>query len=186
MKMKRILTSLNFWIALVLLAANGAAWAYALAPAGPAVQVVPRLEPDMAVLRQKLNEGGHSGEPFTVEVTDQEAAETIAWYLEAHPNVPFRGPRVSIRPDGVTAEGVAEVLGLRIGISGRAAIRLRDGVPLVTLEDLRLAGLALPGLIRDRIQAEIDAQFSLAQNLPVIIDEVRLEKGQATIVGKIR
>jgi len=41
-------------------------------------------------------------------------------------------------------------------------------------------------LIQDRIQAEIDAQFSLAQNLPVIIDEVRLEEGQATIVGKIR
>ncbi len=184
--MKRILTSLNFWIALVLLAANGAAWVYALAPAGPAVQVDPRLELDMAALRQKLNEGGHGGEPFTVEVTDQEAAETIAWYLEAHPNVPFRDPQVFIRPDGVTAEGVAELLGLRIGLSGRAAIRLRDGVPLVTLEDLHLAGVAVPGFVRDRIQAEVDAQFSLAQNLPLIIDDIKLEKGRATISGKIR
>lgn len=184
--MKRILTSLNFWIALVLLAANGAAWAYALAPEGPAVKVEPRLEPDMAALRQKLNDGGHGGELFTVEVTDQEAAETIAWYLEGHPSVPFRDPQVSIRPEGVTAEGVAEILGLRIGLSGRAAIRLRDGVPLVTLEDLHLAGLAVPGFVRDRIQAEIDAQFRLAQNLPVIIDEVRLTEGKATILGRIR
>jgi len=184
--MKRTLTSLNFWIALVLLAANGAAWAYALAPEGPAVKVVPRLEPDLAALREKLREGGHGGEPFAVEITDQEAAETIAWYLEAHPNVPFRDPQVSIRPEGVTAEGVAEVLGLRIGLSGRAAIRLRDGIPLVTMEDLHLAGLAVPGFVRDRIQAEIDAQFSLAQNLPVIIDEIKLEEGRATIRGKIR
>ena len=184
--MKRILTSLNFWIAFVLLAANGAAWAYALAPEAPAVEVVPRLEPDMAALRQKLSEGGHSGEPFTVEVTDQEAAETIAWYLEAHPNVPFRDPQVSIRPEGVTAEGVAEILGLRIGLSGRAAIRLRDGIPLVTLEDLHLAGLAVPGFVRDQIQAEIDAQFGLAQSLPVLIKEIRLEEGKATILGEIR
>jgi len=184
--MKRILTSFNFWIALVLLAANGAAWAYALAPEGPAVEVEPRLEPDLAALRQKLNDGGHGGEPFTAEVTDLEAAETIAWYLEAHPNVPFRDPQVSIRPEGVTAEGVAEVLGLRIGLSGRAAILLRDGVPLVTLEDLHLAGLAVPGLVRDRIQVEIDAQFSLAQDLPVIINEITLEEGKATILGKIR
>jgi len=184
--MKRTLTSLNLWIALLLLAANGAAWAYALAPEGLALKVAPRLEPDMAALRQELNEGGHNGEPFTVEVTDQEAAETIAWYLEGHPNVPFRDPQVSIRPEGVTAEGVAEILGLRIGISGRAAIRLRDGAPLVTLEDLHLAGLAVPGFVRDRIQTEIDAQFSLAQNLPVLIEEIRLEEGRATILGKIR
>ncbi len=76
---------------------------------------------------------------------------------------------------------MAEILGLRIGLSGRAAIRLRDGVPLVTLEDLHLAGVAVPGFVRDQIQAEIDAQFSLAQNLPVIIDELRLEEGQATV-----
>ena len=184
--MKRTLTSLNLWIALLLLAANGAAWAYALAPEGLALKVAPRLEPDMAALRQKLNEGGHNGEPFTVEVTDQEAAETIAWYLEGHPSVPFRDPQVSIRPEGVTAKGVAEILGLRIGISGRAAIRLRDGAPLVTLEDLHLAGLAVPGFVRDGIQTEIDAQFSLAQNLPVLIEEIRLEEGRATILGKIR
>ena len=183
--MKRILASLNFWIALVLLAANGAAWAYALAPEGPPVKAVPRLESDLAALRQKLREGGHNGEPYTVELTDQEAAETVAWYLEGHPNVPFRDPQVSIRPDGVTASGVAEVFGLRIGVSGRAMIRLRDGAPLITVEDLHLAGVAVPGFVRERIQAEIDTQFGLMQDLPVTIDEIKLEEGKATISGKI-
>jgi hypothetical protein len=184
--MKHILRSLNFWIAFLLLAANGAAWAYALAPEGPAIKVEPRLEADLAALRQKLIEGGHSGEPFTVGITDLEAAETIAWYLDRHPSVPFRDPQVFVQPDGITAKGVAEVAGLRVGLTGRATIQLQDGVPLVTVEDLDLAGVAVPGFVRDRIQAEIDAQFSLAQDLPVSIEELRLEEGRATVRGTIR
>jgi hypothetical protein len=184
--MKRILRNLNFWFALALLLANGAMWAYALAPEGPAVQVEPRLEPDLADLRQRLREGGHSGEPFTIEITDREAAETIAWYLERHPRIPFRDPQVSITPERVAAEGVAEVAGLRVGLRGEAHITLRDGVPHVTLGDLDLAGVAVPGFVRDRIQHEIRAQFALAQNLPIRIDELLLEEGTATVQGTIR
>jgi hypothetical protein len=184
--MKRTLANPSFWIALLLLAANGIAWAYALTPEEAAVTVEPRLEPDIAALRQKLIEGGHSGEPFSVEVTDQEAAETIAWYLSRHPNVPFGEPQVLIRANGLLAKGVAEIAGLRVGLTGQANIDLRDGVPIVMLGDLDVAGVAVPGLVRDRIQAEIDAQFSLAQNLPLIVDELILEEGKATVRGTIR
>lgn len=183
---KRTLTNLNFWIALALLAANGAAWAYALAPEGPLVAVEPRLEPDLAELRLRLREGGHGGEPFRLEITDQEAAETIAWYLAGHPNIPFGQPQVFVEPDGIAARGVAEIAGLRVGLSGKAYVELIDGVPFVTLGDLDVAGLAVPAFVRDRIQAEIDAQFSLAQNLPLIIDELRLEEGRAILSGTIR
>jgi hypothetical protein len=183
---KRALTSLSFWFALVLLLANGAMWAYALAPEGPAIKIEPRLEPDLADLRDRLREGGHSGEPFILEITDQEAAETIAWYLEPRPNVPFAEPQVFITPQGVSAKGVAEVAGLRVGVSGRAVIVLEDGVPTVTLADLDVAGVAVPGFVRNTIQSEIDAQFALAQNLPVIIDELMLEEGKATVRGTIR
>lgn len=184
--MKRALTSLNFWFALILLLANGAMWAYALAPQGSAVQVEPRLEPDLADLRTRLREGGHSGEPFTIEITDQEAAETIAWYLEPRPNVPFAEPQVFITPQGVSAKGVAEVAGLRVGVSGRAIIVLKDGVPTITLADLDVAGVAVPGFVHNTIQSEIDAQFALAQNLPIVIDELILEEGKATVRGTIR
>lgn len=183
---KRTLTNLNFWIALTLLVANGVAWAYALAPEGPAVEVQPRLEPDIADLRDRLIAGGHSGELFRLEVTDQEAAETIAWYLSRHPGIPFREPQVSITPEGISARGVAEIAGLRVGLTGRAGIELREGVPYVTLEDLDVAGVAVPGFVQDRIQAEIDAQFGLAQDLPLVIDELQLEEGQAIVQGTIR
>ena len=184
--MKRTLRSVNFWIALVLLIANGVAWTYALMPEGPAVEVQPALEPDIAELRDRLIEGGHSGEPFNLEVTNQEAAETIAWYLSRHPTIPFGEPQVIIRPDGVSAKGVAELAGLRVGLTGQAHVELRDGVPIVTLGNLDVAGVAIPGFVQDRIQAEIDSQFGLAQDLPLIIEEVILEEGKATIRGTIR
>jgi hypothetical protein len=183
---RRTLTSPNFWIALALLVANGVAWAYALAPEGPAVTVEPRLEPDIAALREKLNEGGHSSEPFVIDISDQEAAETIAWYLQRYPRIPFGEPQVFIRPDGVLATGVAEIAGLRVGLTGEAHIELRDGVPIVTLGDLDVAGVVVPGFVQDRIQAEIDDQFSLARDLPLIIDELVLEEGRATMRGTIR
>ncbi len=183
---KKTVGSLSFWFALILLLANGLAWAYALAPEGPAVVVEPRLAPSVATLRQKLIEGGHSGEPFTLEITGQEAAETIAWYLDRNPNIPFGQPQVFITSEGIAAQGEAEIAGLRVGLTGRAQIELYDGVPLVTLRDLDVAGVAVPGFVRDRIQAEIDAQFSLAQDLPLIIDELTLETGKATVRGTIR
>ncbi len=184
--LKRTLANPSFWFALVLLAANGMAWVYALAPEGTAVVVEPRLAPDVADLRDRLVEGGHGGEPFTVEVTEQEAAETIAWYLERNPRIPFREPQVFITPEGVLAQGVAEIAGLRVSLTGRADIELRDGVPYVTLEDLDVAGVAVPGFVQNRIQAEIDAQFGLAQDLPLIIDELVLKEGKAILQGTIR
>ena len=184
---RRTLKNPSFWIALLLLVANGVAWAYALAPEGPAVVVEPRLEPDIADLRQRLIEGGHSGEPFSLEVTDQEAAETIAWYLSRHPNIPFREPQVAIDPEGIVAWGVAEIAGLRVGLHGRARIVLQDGVPIVTVEDLGMAGLSVPGFVRRRIQQEVDAQFDLSgRQLPVIITRFELTEGQAVVEGSIR
>lgn len=184
--MKTMLGRLNVWFALLLILANGAAWAQALAPEGPAVVVQPRLEPGLADLRQRLTEGGHGGEPFSIEVTDREAAETIAWYLERHPRIPFARPQVTITPQGIAARGVAEIAGLRVGLSGQARVVLRDGVPEVTLMRLDVAGLVLPSFVQERIQAEIDAQFALAQDLPVVIEELTLSDGTAVVRGYVR
>ena len=136
---------------------------------------------------ERLIEGGHSGEPFTVVVTNQEAEETIAWYLSGHPRVPFANPRVEIHPDVIEARGEAHVAGLRVGLHGQARIVLQDGVPIVTVEDLGMAGLSVPGFVRRRIQQEVDAQFDLSgRQLPVIITRFELTEGQAVVEGSIR
>lgn len=187
--MRKIVAALknpSFWILVLLLVANGVAWVSALAPEEGRV-VEPRLEPDLAALRDRLIEGGHSGEPFTVVVTNQEAEETMAWYLERHPRIPFANPRVEIHPDVIEAWGEAHVAGLRVGLHGRARIVLRDGVPIVTVEDLGMAGLSVPGFVRQRIQQEVDAQLDLSgQELPVIITRFELTEGEAIVEGTIR
>lgn len=185
-KVAVVLKSPGLWILAVLLIANGIAWVSALAPAEVRV-VEPRLEPGLADLRERLIEGGHSGEPFAVVVTNQEAEETIAWYLDRNPRVPFANPRIEIHPDEVEAWGEANVAGLRVGLHGRARIVLRDGVPIVTVEELGMAGLSVPGFVRRRIQQEVDAQLDVSdRQLPVIITFFELMEGQAAIEGMIR
>jgi hypothetical protein len=181
-----VLRRASLLFALLLIAANAAAWVYALAPQDSIVEVDPQLEPDLADLRRRLIEGGHSGATFGVEVTDLEAAQTITWYLSNHPRIPFRSPQVSITPGGIEARGVAEIAGLRVPLRGTARIVLHDGVPDVTLVDLDVGGVAVPPLVRSRIQSEVDAQFALAQNLPVSIDTFDLQEGKAIVRGTIR
>ena len=86
--MGRMLKNPSLWIVLVLLLANGMAWAYTLAPEGPATVVEPRLAPQVADLRQRMNEGGHSGEPFSLELTEQEATEMLPGTWTANPMCP--------------------------------------------------------------------------------------------------
>ena len=182
----RSLRNLNLWIVVALLAANGLAWALTFTARAPAYVVEPKLDPDLADLRERLIEGTHHGESFEATVTNLEAEQTITWYLERHPNVPFRYPRVAIHPDGIEVWGEAHVAGLRVGLEGRANIVLRDGVPITTVEHLGMAGVSIPNFVRRRIQAEIDKQLALAHDLPVILETFELQEGQVTANGTIR
>lgn len=187
--MRKIIVALkrpSLWFLLLLLIGNGVAWASAMAP-GEARFIEPRLEPDLAALRERLIEGGHSGEPFNAVVTNQEAEETIVWYLKRHPHIPFANPRVEIHQDTIEAWGEANVAGLRIGLHGRARIVLQGGMPVVALEDLGMAGLSVPGFVRRRIQQEVDAQFDLdPATFPVLISRFELTEGTAILEGTIR
>ena len=93
---------------------------------------------------------------------------------------------MNIGPGGIAAQGVAEIAGLRVGLAGEMEIELRDGVPIVTVGALEVAGVGVPGAVRSRIQAELDSQFSVAQDLPLVIEELVLEEGWGTVRGTIR
>lgn len=182
----RSLRSPNLWIVAVLLAANGLAWALTFSARGPAHIVEPKLDPDLADLRERLIEGAHHGESFEAVITNLEAEQTITWYLDRHPSVPFRYPRVAIHPDGIEIWGEAHMAGLRVGLEGQANIVLRDGVPITTVEHLGMAGVSIPNFVRRRIQAEIDQQLALAHDLPVIIETFELQEGRVVASGTIR
>ncbi len=184
---RTLLKPINLYIALILLAANGMAWASALAPSGPAYVAEPVLEPDLADLRDRLREGGHSGEQFALNVTGQEAAESIAWFLGNHPEIPFKRPRIEFHPGMIESWGDVEVLGLRLSIHGQATMTLENGIPIVTLTDIKVAGAPVPGFVLEAVQDAVYEQVDLSnRELPVIFETLELREGEAIASGVIR
>jgi hypothetical protein len=180
------LRNASLWIAMALLAVNGLGWALASSAREPAYVVEPKLDPDLADLRDRIIEDTHHGEPFELRLTNLEAEQGITWFVNRHPSIPFRYPQVEIHPYGVEVRGEAHLAGLRVGLEGRASVSLRDGVPIIVVKHLGMAGVSVPGFVRQRIQAEIDNQLGKAHHLPMTIETLELEEGRGTATGTIR
>ncbi len=184
---RNMITSPHPWIILALLIANGIAWSTGLEPSGPTYTAEPVLEPSLDDLRIRLREGGHSGERFDLAVTGQEAAQSIAWFIGNHPEIPFRHPRIKFHPGEVEAWGNAELLGLRLSIHGQATMVLENGVPAVTLTDIQVAGAPVPGFVLDAVQDAIYDQVDLSnRELPVIFETLELREGKVVASGMFR
>ncbi|MDY7077061.1 MAG: hypothetical protein SXV54_09075 [Chloroflexota bacterium] len=184
---RNLLKPINLWIALALLTANGLAWATAMEQGGPAYTAEPVLEPGLDNLRTRLWEGTHHGEQFELDITDQEAAESIAWFIGNHPEIPFRHPRIEFHPDEVKAWGDVEILGLRLSIHGRATMALEGGIPVVTLTDINVAGAPVPSFVLEAIQDAVYEQVDLSnRELPVIFETLELREGEMVTSGVIR
>jgi hypothetical protein len=184
---RTLLKPINLWIALALLIANGMAWMTTLASSGPSYIAEPILEPSLADLRNRLIEGGHSGEQLELHVTGREAAETITWFIDKHPEIPFRNPRIAIHPGIIEAWGEVELLGLKLSIHGWATMVLENNVPIVTLTDLEVAGAPVPGFVLEAVQDAIYDQVDLSnRELPVIFEMLELREGEAVADVTIR
>jgi hypothetical protein len=182
-----LLRPINLWIALALLVANGLAWTTAMEPSGPVYAVEPVLEPSLDDLRTRLWEGTHHGEQFELSVTDQEAAESIAWFLSNHPEIPFRHPRIAFHSGEVEAWGEVDVLGLQLSIHGRSTMVLKNNIPVVTLTDVEVAGAPVPDFVLQAIQDAVYEQVDLSnRELPVIFETLELWENEAVASGTIR
>src|SRR5512143_614433 len=161
---KIFLQRLNLWIALGLVIANLYAWANVLSAAAAPYIVEGVRDPEIVTLLDYIQSGKHSGETWQVTLTELEAEQTITWYLQRYPQIPFAHPRVTITPDYVSGEGDATVAGLRVHVGGKARITLSNGLPVVQILDL---SLPLPAPIRQAIEDEIQVQLRRADALPV-------------------
>ncbi|MEW5718781.1 MAG: hypothetical protein AB1817_09160 [Chloroflexota bacterium] len=185
--MKRLfqnfLTRLNLWIALALVVANVYAWTSTLLAASAPYVVAPIRAPQVVALLDKIGEGGHSGETWQVTLTELEAEQTITWYLQRYPQIPFAHPRVKITPDYVSGEGDATIAGLRVHVGGKARVTLKDGLPVVQILDL---SLPLPAPIRSALEEEMRVQLRRADALPVRFTSAEWGNGVVVVRGVIR
>ncbi len=173
----------NFWIAAALIAVNLYVWADALLAAPAPYVVQPILDPGVAQLLADINSGRHSGEQWEVTLTELDAEQTIMWYLQRYPQIPFAHPRVKITPDYVSGEGDATIAGLRIHVGGKARVTLSNGLPVVQILEL---SVPLPPPIRRALEDEIQVQLRRSEALPVRFTSAEWGQGVVVVRGVIR
>lgn len=173
----------NLLIGLALILANAFAW-FSVASRVELVQAAPILHPEIAEIRAHWQAGDAVGEIFSVVVTDQMAMETMAWFIEARPNLPFSHPQIEIHPDGVVGGGLVYFMGLRTPVFGRATIYLEDGKPQGIIEEIDIAGTRAPAFVLEAIkqgQAVYDQM-----SLPIEVTKLELREGEVLVEGVYR
>ena len=174
---------LNFWIGSTILVVNLFAWT-GLLLAAPEPYVVDAVrDPEVVELLEYIRSGDHSGEEWKVTLSTLEAEQTITWYLERYPQIPFAYPKIEITPDYVSGEGDATIAGLRVHIGGKARVNLVDGLPQVEILEL---SLPVPGPIRHAIEDEIEFQLQRADQLPVRFTSAEWGNDEVVVKGVIR
>jgi len=159
--------------------------------AGAALEPPPALPPQVEALRALIAEGRH-GEPYVLDLTDDELSATAEYFLAQRPNVPFARVRMAVQGPLPGAEGLVVVdavtRGLAFTVPVRASGRLSAaaGLPRATIEDVSLGGTPLPAFVRDRVLAEADASLDFSRYaLPVTVDALELRPGGLTIRGTV-
>lgn len=147
----------------------------------------PRLTRELAEFREKVKAGTHQGESFELTVTDTELEETLAWYAGRHVGVPLPETRISIDANGIGLSGEVQLGGLRAKISGRADAYLQDGIPAISIVELKMGTAALPEFVRLQLEDQLNRQLMLREDeLPVTVEALELQEGQLTVRGRIR
>ena len=173
----------SFWIAIVLIVANLFNWTRLLLAATEPYTVDPIRDPEVVALLEYIRSGEHAGEVWEVTLTELEAEQTITWYLDRWPQIPFAHPQVEIAPDYIAGEGDATIVGLRVHVRGKGRITLQDGLPVVEILEL---GIPVPRRIREGLERELQRQIARSDRLPVRFTYAEWRDGKVTVRGIIR
>jgi hypothetical protein len=167
----------------VLIVANLFNWARLLLAATEPYTVDPIRDPEVVALLEYIRSGEHAGEAWEVMLTELEAEQTITWYLDRWPQIPFKHPQVEIASDYIAGEGDATIVGLRVHIRGKGRITLQDGLPVVEILEL---SIPVPRRIREGLERELQRQIARSDQLPVRFISAEWGDGKVTVRGIIR
>lgn len=185
---KRLAQRKNLWIALALLLANGVAWVRAAATSNLA-EVAPILHPGVGEMRAKWNDGSAVGQTFSVIVTDEEAGQTVAWFIEPRQHsLPFSRPHVAFKPGEISGRGLMTIAGLQVEVFGRGFVTLDNGRPIITVYEVGVGSANVPDFVKNALQSQVDRGQAVYDDLELPIELTRLDigNGYAIIEGVYR
>ena len=173
----------NLLIALALLFANAFAWLTVVQEELTAV--APILHPDVATVRAHWQARDAVGESFHIQVNELETMETITWFIDPRPNIPFSHPQIRFLGNNeVEGGGYVAVMGLETAVSGRATITVINGKPIATIHELRVGKAQAPTPV---VALVAQAQGIYDQlSLPIEITRLEILDGEAVIEGIYR
>lgn len=183
MKNWRVLQVKHFWIAVLLLAANGVAWMQVMGRID-LPEAAPVLHPEIAEIRAHWQARDAVGESFRVVITDQMAMETIAWFMAPRSELPVSHPYVEIHPDRVVGGGLLHLMGLKTPVIGTATVWVERGKITGQVASVQVAGRTAPGFVTQAV----DQAQALYDDLsfPIEITEMELREGAVVIEGVYR
>ena len=173
----------NTWIAALLIIANLFTWARLLSNAPEPYVVDPIRDPEVVALLDYIRSGDHSRESWQVTLTELEAEQTITWYLDRWPQIPFAHPEIEIAADYLVGEGDITIAGIQVHVRGKGRITLQNGLPVVEILNL---SIPLPAPLRRALEQELQSQLRRAHELPVRFTSAEWRDGEVTVRGVIR
>lgn len=167
----------------ILVMTNLIAWAFLINSKKPVHTVDGIRDDEVVELLELIGSGDHSGEEWTVTLNKKEAEQTITWYLERYPQIPFAHPEIEITPDYIEGQGDAVIAGFQVHVGGKARIELQDGLPIVQILEL---SIPIPKSMRDALENEITHQLKRANELPVRFTSAEWKDGEVVVKGYVR
>ncbi len=130
-------------------------------------------------------QAGRHGAPFRIIFTEQEISREITTYLLSNSDLGLSDVGVSLQSGAALITGKANVAGLKVGFKATTTVRVDNGRPRLKVLQLDLLAGLVPGFIKDRLiqMIEQSADLPLLADLPVTIDRVDIEPGQAVVSG---
>ncbi len=156
-------------------------------PAGADGAVVPPALPaPVAELEARIGQG-HPGEPYLLDLSDEELTALASYVLAHAPDVPFARPKVTVTGEKVVVNGVTKSLAVAVPIRLTSALAAKDGRPTALVEDVSLGQTALPGAVRDQILRAANQSLDLSRYaIPLTVDAVELRPGGVTLHGTLK
>jgi hypothetical protein len=108
----------------------------------------------------------------------------IAALWQNNPDLPYRNVRVDLMRDQVVVTGKVSVLGFGVNAEVTGKITVENCVPVLEIEQLRVAGVMTPKFVRDEVEEMVlEAMTWYPADYPLCLEQIVLEDTRATVYG---